>query len=466
MQACPLRALTCRSLYALTPRLWWLGLLVLLALYTLVQATTYTAAGCSQAQIQACHDGSAPCVGMTDGDTLAVPAGTCTWTTNDGLAITKDIVLQGAGKTLTVITDNISRSVDGPAVLMTIALGSGATHFRLTGFAFHDSGTTNPSTDGAIKLSGATKAWRIDHNDWTLNNTALYVTGDTYGVFDHNSVTQPGKEIIAVRHDAWGGVGAYGDNSWADTPNFGTNQFIFLEQNIINTGGVGLNDCVAGGRLVIRYNDLTNSYPSGHGTDTSGRERGCRVIEVYQNDIANHRATASVFSGETIVSGTPSCPPNFTFGTYIRSGTAAIHHNTWHCFDYGIVAQLYRDPGINQTSALWGLCTGSNPWDQNGGPETGYACLDQPGMGKGDLLSGATPSAAWPHQASEPIYEWANTWVDNGNGGNIGGGSTVTIVTGRDFIHGAMPGYTPYTYPHPLTGGSPLPPSALIRIVP
>jgi hypothetical protein len=71
----------------------------------------------------------------------------------------------------------------------------------------------------------------------------------------------------------------------------------------------------------------------------------------------------------------------------------------------------------------WGYCgtsfdgTGS-AWDGNTSTSTGYPCLDQPGRGKSDLLSGAFPNAvdtvtntvAWPHQQLEPIYEWLDNW--------------------------------------------------------
>ena len=45
------------------------------------------------------------------------------------------------------------------------------------------------------------------------------------------------------------------------------------------------------------------------------------------------------------------------------------------------------------------------------------------------------------------------------------------IVSGRDYIFGAKPGYSPYTYPHPLTlgqssqGNSPASPSDLSATV-
>ncbi len=64
-------------------------------------------------------------------------------------------------------------------------------------------------------------------------------------------------------------------------------------------------------------------------------------------------------------------------------------------------------------SALTGQAyTVGSPWDGNTNVR-GYPCIDQPGRGVGDLTPQANfPSktpAAWPNQALEPIYYWANT---------------------------------------------------------
>jgi hypothetical protein len=67
---------------------------------------------------------------------------------------------------------------------------------------------------------------------------------------------------------------------------------------------------------------------------------------------------------------------------------------------------------------------------------------------------------------TDPIYIWGNTGTgSNGNGGfkAIGQGSwgdqTGYFNLGRDYFNGgtAKPGYTPYTYPHPLVGSVPGP---------
>jgi hypothetical protein len=88
--------------------------------------------------------------------------------------------------------------------------------------------------------------------------------------------------------------------------------------------------------------------------------------------------------------------------------------------------------------------------------------LDQPGRGRGDLITGNPPinsttgNAAWPHQELEPCYSWNNIHSPGGEHINFtpAGSSSATLLQGRDYFNNTpMPGYTPYTYPHPLTTG-------------
>ena len=93
-----------------------------------------------------------------------------------------------------------------------------------------------------------------------------------------------------------------------------------------------------------------------------------------------------------------------------------------------------------------------------------YAALDMPGMGQSDLLSGATPAAAWPHEVVEPICLWSNTWnyqwPDNWYGHSYAAAND-TLSAASYQTNTAMAGYTPLVYPHPLntdgtnSGGGP-----------
>ena len=83
--------------------------------------------------------------------------------------------------------------------------------------------------------------------------------------------------------------------------------------------------------------------------------------------------------------------------------------------------------------------------------------LDQPGRGRGDLITGDTPPPVWPHQQIEPCYSWNNIHSPGGEHINFtpAGSSSQTLLQGRDYYNDTpMPGYTPYIYPHPLVTGT------------
>ena len=89
--------------------------------------------------------------------------------------------------------------------------------------------------------------------------------------------------------------------------------------------------------------------------------------------------------------------------------------------------------------------------------------MDQPCRGAGDLLTGNPPintvtgTASWPHQVLEPCYSWNNIYTPNNTHVNISP-TTSGFAESRDFFNNTpMPGYTPYTYPHPLTTSLPPP---------
>jgi hypothetical protein len=92
--------------------------------------------------------------------------------------------------------------------------------------------------------------------------------------------------------------------------------------------------------------------------------------------------------------------------------------------------------------------------------------LDQAGRGRGDLITGNRPlnsvtrTVSWPHQELEPCYSWNNIHSPGGEHINFipAASSAATLLAGRDFYNDTpMPGYTPYTYPHPLVTGQPPP---------
>ncbi len=77
--------------------------------------------------------------------------------------------------------------------------------------------------------------------------------------------------------------------------------------------------------------------------------------------------------------------------------------------------------------------------------------LDGVGRGASNLPTGSPLNHQNLSQGDEPLYHWGNTY----NGSPLTTASTTdsTVVLNRDYYDATdKPGYTPYTYPHPLRG--------------
>jgi hypothetical protein len=199
-----------------------------------------------------------------DGDTVTVPAGTCTWTVS--INITAGIVLQGAGVGNTIIIDRVP---DAAVVLKTVA----GKMYRVTGFTFQASEIRKLSGAEIILVIGETTTFRIDHN--TFDSTvcapraprAIRVAKRALGVIDHNSMIGRGLcGAVYVTHATWGGgTNDYGDGSWAEDSYWGTDKFVFIEDNVFQAApgyAMFVTDGSHGGRFVFRYNQVTNSPPT------------------------------------------------------------------------------------------------------------------------------------------------------------------------------------------------------------
>ena len=390
---------------------------------------TYNAGSCSQAAVSAA-------VGLaSSGDTVNIPACPSGQGWSTGLTITKGITIQGAGAGQTVLVDNTS---SGPM----LAFDVNGADWRVTGIEFRG-GSGGKQWSYILYGGGNSHAFRIDNckfYDWKATIRAIWLNGDLWGVIDSNVFDTNNQFIqaIQVQHSNWGGLGSYGDNSWADGDYLGSNKFVFIEDNTFigpdKVAYSGIVDSLNGARIVVRYNTIDNDFVVSHGTESGGRGRGLRAFEVYNNTF-NHNGGAW-----------------FT-ANYIRSGTGVIYNNTINSSVGSEMARAALFQNFRSTGAYapWGQCTGSNAYDQNAGSPAGYACIDQPGRGKGDLMYGTTPTPQkWPNQALSAIYVWGNT----GYSSNQADSDSVHVVLNRDYYVGtAKPGYSAYTYPHPLRSG-------------
>src|SRR6266496_359239 len=160
--------------------------------------------------------------------------------------------------------------------------------FRLSGFTFRYGSATTHADNGGVHLTGSCPSARIDHChfDQLYANPFIMTRGQIYGVVDHCVLDErPRSLTFQIYHDGWGGH-THGDGSWADSTDFGSEKFLFIEDNTFrNANGYKSNgiDSYGGGRYVARHNYLVDTPIGGHGTETTGRFRGVRAIEAYNN---------------------------------------------------------------------------------------------------------------------------------------------------------------------------------------
>ena len=243
--------------------------------------------------------------------------------------------------------------------------------FRLTGFTFKYGASTTTADNGGVHLLGTCPSTRIDHChfDQLYANPFIMTRGQIYGVVDHCVFDERGRSLtFQVYHDGWGGQ-THGDGSWADDTYFGSEKFLFIEDCTFNKVRGGGLDCYSGGRYVARHNRFNNLGTQSHGTETTGRHRSARAIEIYNNTFNWTREP--VKAGE------------------LRGGCLLVHDNIWTGLRIknGISLTCYRE---YYPFRAWGPANGANPLDSN--DPHGVYLSGTAGTGSGSHSSGAFPA--------------------------------------------------------------------------
>jgi len=339
-------------------------------------ATTINAASCSSSDV------SSAIAKASNGDTVSVPAGNCTWPSNISIS-NKTITVLGAGAGNTVISTGTFTLNDSAA--------------RISGFTF------NIGTAGGFLVTGASRGFRIDHNTITRSNYEVwflaygqYGTNRPKGLIDNNNITK-GRIVFYGEDNSTGGR-----YTWASPLDMGKDNAIFVEANTItypdgSTGGSYLNstDGNMGCRLVIRFNTISGGRFESHGVQ-SDNHRACQLWEYYNNTMTN-----------------PATPNYRPF--LIRGGTGMIFHNTT---DGKFMANdIYIDNLRSHqadvySNMAWGACNGSSKVDGNASGGEGYFCRDQIGAAQDVSLWDYSNTA--PAQTKAPAYIWRNTRTDKG----------------------------------------------------
>ena len=384
-----------------------------------VHANTLHPATCAARAVQSAIDSA------RTGDTIQVPAGSCSWDVAVSIPNPKKITLRGMGPDSTSITRS-------PAGIVLQLNQSGS---RVTGFAF-DSGTIAVDGDD----------WRIDHNRFVAPQAffdSVLVAGGRpgahpRGVIDHNHFTEGARVIVL------GWVGLAANVLWSQPLALGaeSGQKVFVEDNTFTFRRYsGVMDTNYGGRFVFRHNTVINGYVEVHSLQQG---RGSRSWEIHHNTFSQN--------GEA----------SLWVPFFIRGGSGVIFSNTvrgsWSQPTITLDNVRSFSPGYD-----YGPCNGHSPADGNQ-LANGWPCRDQIGRGSDSTLwTTATPH---PPQVSAPAYFWNNT----GPGGReidvlVHNRSEPWIVAGRDYFNNTpRPTYTPFSYPHPLAkNGEAAPPTVAPR---
>lgn len=320
-------------------------LALLLVPLDMAAQTTRTAASSALSDVQTTVNASA------NGDTVQIPCSPATSTWSGTLTVNANITITGMGATpntgpstfgagsncLTIIHSTPTLFQLNPVYNSTPSLnlttvqnitfqpGAGAYNVIKAYCTATSSGQPNVRFDN-LQFGNATAQYQYGLGSNT--GEFLIIENNCFGVADHNT-TQTGNQtvLVGINNSAYLGVGAFGDNSWAQPDTFGTANEFYVENNLWNTVQWPIieNEDFAtegGGRAVVRFNHgfIQGGFffaGSSHGLDTSGRPRSNRTVEIYGNDL-------------TCVNGSGGIG-NYCYDLFsIRGGTGLIFGNTTH----------------------------------------------------------------------------------------------------------------------------------------
>ncbi len=246
---------------------------------------TIHAASCNATDVQAAIDQA------VDGDTVKVPAGTCTWTTPvvsgqysyvTQTYTSKSIVIEGAGIDQTKIIEDIGIQ-KASAFMLNVQPGK---PIRITGFSFDGKKTQDSAASITVTGPPGEPLFRVDHCKFAYVTERGVITNAIYGLIDHNvflrNPTAGSPTLISVVGDH-----GYEEDSWTRPQDQGTAHNVYMEDNLFihNINANGPFDMYDGARYVFRNNDVYGNNLGHHGFDSG--TRGMVNFEVYNNQIMN-----------------------------------------------------------------------------------------------------------------------------------------------------------------------------------
>jgi hypothetical protein len=265
---------------------------------------------------------------------------------------------------------------------------------------------------------------------------AIWVSsaGDTtqgegpYGLIDH--VVMPSGGCLAYVRDN----PAANPNSWHRPMTWGTKKAVYIEDSkFLAVDRVPMENEICdgdnGARIVVRHNTIQDFQQVTHGPDSNGTTKSSLQHEYMHNTW-------------TVTDGVGAA-----WAMFIRGGTAVIFDNTLNKIGSGwynnvVKCEYYRANANN------GVCAQDRFYPAD------YVGTQQPGCGYVGVTGQDPkyPSAPW---GSVPIYYWNNHINAPLSFSQFSGSTAGFMQLNRDYFIGtAKPGYTEYTYPHPLQAGA------------
>jgi hypothetical protein len=334
---------------------------------------TINASSCALSAVQSAINAA------TNGDTVSVPTGTCTWSSQLSLPDTKKLTLQGAGIDKTTVTGSVHFNKSGS---------------RVTGFTFNGNQTMRSEGHG----------FRFDHNKvifsrWGEGFYIAHLSGQPpvappHGLIDNNHFVN--GRVVSSGSQYMLSEGDQQHSLWTTELDLGGATSVYIEDNTFTMTDNGQSRNVIdgnyGGRYVFRYNTVVGMwYAEAHSPQEQGN-RGMRSWEIYGNTFNNNS--------------------NMNYYPYrIRGGTGLIFSNsiTGNWTNNGIAfdnVRSYASSGLGG-----GMCNGSSGWDGNSN-QYGYPCRDQIGRSKDSPRWSHNPPGKYT-QSLVPAYVWLNRTGSN-----------------------------------------------------
>lgn len=418
---------------------------------------SYTAASASSTDVNACI------ALATTGDTVHF-SGFGTWASGS-VSLTKAITLDGGSEASTTV------DVTGTPGTTTFTITKQAAGLiRLSNITFAIANTASQTTH-AIEIDGPwLSALPVIFSHVTFNladagGPGIRTNGGV--IFSYVTMNAGGTGVNNFLFTAKLVDGA----SWAAADSIGMNDTdgtknIYIENSTFNGGTNGVWDCDDGCRIVDRHNTYIQSGGfNSHGWDTS--PYGMRQFEIYDNTYSFTPPTDPTCSDhEAIVS-------NINQFIWIRGATGVIWGNSFDdiaSMCWGVKPEIRLSiRGVEDVRT-------QGPWPFGTCMDVSYPVPHALGQNYTGVTEFTDPIYLWnnsgPYSAASG-FSWGNpcgfdwqTFFVSGRDFVLTGVNLITVDSVSTIFDGAggtpKPGYTPYTYPHPLVSAS----SSILSVLP